>query len=133
MAPSWPSSGGLRTGASDCQGVEVTWPIALAQKRPTDRNQTSEDARTWGNTYGGRSGYAQIRRDSQQAKPPEADRDLGTGRGQQKGGERKQETAADAGMCHGVQRQAAEAVRWLVWPKTRCATLRYGIVDGEQV
>ena len=48
-------------------------------------------------------------------EPPGANRELGAGRGQQRKGKQTGDMAADAGMRHGAQRQAAVYVRWRVW------------------
>ena len=52
------------------------------------------------------------RRDPQRANPPGADRDLGAGRGRQRGGCTFTGTVADTGTQHGTQRRAEGAGRW---------------------
>ena len=46
-------AGGARTRTRDCQGVEATWPLALARKSTQQRDQGPDDARIWRITRGG--------------------------------------------------------------------------------
>ena len=45
----------MRVRASDCQGVEAPWPLALAQKSTRQKYQGPDDAKIWRIPQGDRS------------------------------------------------------------------------------
>ena len=65
--------------------------------------------------------------------PPGTNRDLGTGRGRQGGGERTRDTAAESGTRRGAQRQATEADGWGVGTKSSWTMIHTGRGCGDRV
>ena len=83
--PSRPSIRGERTGASDCPGVEVPWPLYLAQnlspnKKPRIRRYQESEKNTGRRGEGKRDPYGPTI-----GKAPGDDRDLVGGQGRQSG------------------------------------------------
>ena len=66
-------------------------------------------------------------------EPPGANRELGAGRGRQRKGKQTGDMAADAGMRHGAQRQAAVDGRWRVWEMYRWKKFSVRKGRGERV
>ena len=129
----WTNSGGGRgPGASDCQGVEAPGPLACARKNGhLIGDQTSEYDRRQSITQGGRGGNT--RETEESAHPPGTNRDMGSGRGQQRGGEHVWDKAAETGTRHGEQRRVAEAGGCWRWTKSRQTTYHCRIGGGDKV
>ena len=69
----------------------------------------------------------------QQTNPPGDYRNMGAGRGLQRGDKQMQGSAAEAGMRRGAQSRAAEAGRWWVHMNSRWTEFCARREGGEQV
>ena len=107
-------------------------PLPRAEIYPT-RNQGPDNARVWMRPWGGRISDTEAHRDPFRSTPPGAKRDLGTGRGRQRGVCKVTETATDACMQRREQGRAAEAGGRRVRATPRWATFHRGRRDGDRV
>ena len=91
MAPVWPSIVGEGTGASDCQGVEAPWLLALAQTRHS-HTETRNQKIPGSGSQKGRERQGDRYTDGPVTSDPKGpDRDLSAGREIQQGRERTRE------------------------------------------
>ena len=84
--------------------MESPWPLALVQKYPPDKKPRTRRFQEWEQKIG-RAGW-RLKEDIRNhggRTPKGADRDLGAGRGQQRGDEWMREIAADADTLSGAQ------------------------------
>ena len=117
--------------SSGCQVVEAPWLLDLAQNSTRQETKKRKMRVLGGAIREDEAGAQGRRRDPRWANPPGADRDLGSGRGRQRG---ERTVTVNGGRCrHAAQRQVAEAGGWQVRAMYRWAALCAGRGIGYQV
>ena len=124
---------GERARASDCQGVEAPWPLAFSRKANRQETKNQKMPGDSGATKRTRQGHRYAEGTATGKPPPGADRNPRTGRGRQRGGEHKQDTAADAGTRRRSQGQVVESGGGRVQETSMWTELRARIGGGESV
>ena len=102
-------------------------------EKPPDRTPKPDNAKIQKITWGGRGRDTEKWRDPQRENLPGADRDLGVGRGPQRGERTGTGTVADAGTRHGAQGRVAEVVGRRRWDTSRWAAICTRRGGGERV
>ena len=105
----------------------------LFDKIHLTRTPKPDDAKIWRRTRRVERRDTDTRRDLQRTTPPGDDRDLGAGKGRERGERTGMGTTADAGIRHGAQGRASEAGGRRVRTTSRWAALRTRKVGGERV